>query len=301
LPMSTLSLTTYLDTELSPVVWSTVLKHIERLRKTLALSPSAYNEFKTYFSGKIGAVLGNAAIGYNQGDGDGGALVILRSKLLDWACALELPACRTHAQEIFEAWSVQPRPQIHVDVRPVIFCGAVGADVANFDTALNIYKVGVPQITSQDKGFLLNALACTDNKERIDKLLSDILVEDPEEAEIDKEDRLALFKAILTKTYQGREAAISILVTLGHGPTLIQEFKQAGILEIYTFLSGCALRPTQVTSLEAFITSYADMLVEIKEQLLARVATMKENNVWLDKNGQDLHEWFAEANTPATP
>ncbi len=37
-----------------------------------------------------------------------GMAAIYRAKLLDWACAMELPSCLEYAQELFTQWQSDP-------------------------------------------------------------------------------------------------------------------------------------------------------------------------------------------------
>jgi len=87
--------------------------------------------------------------------------VILRSELLDWACAFKHGACITYATTSFNNWNLPTNPvPIPVDVRPVLLCSAVGAVPANYQTAFDRYKA--PTTSAEDKARLLNALACTE-------------------------------------------------------------------------------------------------------------------------------------------
>lgn len=98
-----LEFTKYLNNEIENTVWTTVFNNLRQTNRYLQDRPPAvYNKWKAYLLSKITLALDT--IEWEQQPTDTPVRIILRTQLLDWACALGAQKCEevatTYATEL---------------------------------------------------------------------------------------------------------------------------------------------------------------------------------------------------------
>ncbi|OXA63021.1 Aminopeptidase N [Folsomia candida] len=155
-----LELTKYLENEAENTVWTTVFNNLRTPNRRMIDTPF-YTKFSTYMLSKVTPAL--TRIGWEQLPSDRPVTIILRTQLLDWACALGSPQCTTLAEDY--AIKLAEGTGVPADLQPMIFCKAVSiSDSLNLPGEFSVKGFLLQQYLGASRAerftVFINALAC---------------------------------------------------------------------------------------------------------------------------------------------
>jgi hypothetical protein len=155
-----MDLTKYLSEERENTVWTTVFNNLRQTNRLLQDSTATHTKFKNYLLGKVTPALDS--IGWEQLESEMPVTVILRSQLLDWACALGSPKC-TEVTTTY-ATALSEGTNIPADIQPMIYCKAVSIvdtlTLPGFDLKAHVKQGYVDANRVERYTLFLNSLAC---------------------------------------------------------------------------------------------------------------------------------------------
>lgn len=102
-----LRVTGYLNKETKYIAWMSALSGFGYIDLMLERS-AAYGEFHNYMRRLIRPIF--ARVGYEKKEGDAQLDIFLRSKVVGWACKLDMPECTEKVTDNFEQWMSESDP-----------------------------------------------------------------------------------------------------------------------------------------------------------------------------------------------
>jgi hypothetical protein len=284
-PISTaLELTGFMDDETDFVVWYALFNGLQRALQMF--SNEDPTSFKEYLAPKLDSVLN--LISWNQGD-DKGTKVIFRTKLADWACALESNGCIRTALELFEKWQSggNGANPVALDLQPVLYCAIVahGGDAA-FDLIFQEFE-RIETIESQ-KEILLKSLACSKNMMLLNRLLNLAL----DSASELSESTTSIFQNVAANSFGRGIVRNSIR-------SKFEEIKAhtKGVVafrDIVSTLSLYLTKETEKNDIEMLLEERKEELSAIHDSLTTSLERIKNNIAWISQFYIPMSTWFEQ-------
>jgi len=278
-----LDMTTSFFLEKDYVVWYTLFRH---LTKTLQMfNNQGSSNLKSYLTPKLDEALRN--VSWTQPPNEAGTKVIYRSRLADWACALESDQCKVTAKNLMDAWQATPAQNpIGLDLQPVLYCAIVAQVDGGYDFIMDLFNK--PETTDFQKGRLLNALACSQKDVEIRNLL---------ELALDPNSVISKSTVAVYQRAAGNKAARRIVFDLIRDDATFAKLKSHtdGVTffsSIVTSLSTYLNSESERTDLQTFIESKREELNNIMNSLNNSLNAIRSNEDWMAKNFNVMNTWF---------
>ncbi|ODM91272.1 Aminopeptidase N, partial [Orchesella cincta] len=274
-----LGMTKYLERESASNVWTTVLTHLKPILSRFTQNDEAVEAFKNYFLLRLEGALG--IIGVRQPETEQGIIVTLRAQLLDMACQLNIQNAYNMRMSLLQSGKLILKiiRKILPDTRPSIYCTAVAEsfneNVWNF--LLNrLYEA----TRDTPKTQLLNALACSKNHTTLTRLL-----------ELSLNGLNEHTSQIFTRVTMNPEAR-SLVYDFVKSSLLAERLTPTQFAETISTLSGYWNSPENLTELQQFIDSNADILEPVKSSLDSSLGNIQATVNWWNLFGNRILDWL---------
>jgi len=155
-----LSLTNYLENETEFIPWYSALRGLSYINRMLVRS-SAYGDFKRYMLKLLTPIY--RRVGYRPKADDEHLDILLRTKVVEWACSMGHEECLMQVRENFDEWMGDINPDltnpIDVNMKGVAYCSAISqGGEKEWDFAWERYENAN---VASEKADILNNLGCT--------------------------------------------------------------------------------------------------------------------------------------------
>jgi aminopeptidase N len=290
-----LGLTNFLAKETHFVPWITFLTNMAHSYRMLGRM-STYLNYRTKMLSLIKPPLALINMTAQEGDTPGDQ-ILLRTRLVEWACNLGDPDCITFAKDQFSQWRQTPNPapnnKINPDLRTTIYCAAIanGGDtewdfvVARYADATNAtsskYLPDVARIS------LIRALGCAKQSYRLAKLLDTVLSQN---SWILPEHKLTAVQSVA-----GNSAGVALAFNFlrNNFETIVRRLGVQFFASSLSTLSNYMNTALETRDLETFYQANNVTLTTVKSSIEASIANVKKNVDWLTFHNSPLATWAA--------
>jgi len=281
-----LEFTNFLNNERELAVWIPAVNNLRPLLTKLTDSAEYGAKFNAYLLTKIEEPL--QAIGLEPVADESPVVTILRTHLLDFACALGNEHCYTTAVNLVGKWMANETTNpIMADFQPSLYCAAVwsgGDDIWNF----MLKKYSESTVTVRQQSLLLNALACHSHEDfLIDFWVKIITTEQIREADA---------STLLQKIAENKIARDAILLFIQEETPIILESRvgENGIRSIVTGLATYFNTVERHEQMTKYLEENQELFSEgLITSINASIATIKANIDWLEVHGPGIGDFLS--------
>jgi aminopeptidase N len=293
-----LELTKYLNKERHLVPWVTFFTNMAQSYRMLGRS-GVFLNYRNYLLSLIEPALEDIKMTPQPGEAIG-ATVLLRNRLVEWACDLGSQACINFAKESVANWMTMENATrnnpISPDLRPTLYCAAMangGDEVWNFfvaryaDAHLATSSKYLPDMARIS---LVRALGCSKQSYRLTMLLDLVL---DNESFLRPEHRLTAIQAVA-----GNSAGVDLTFNFirNEFDTLVRRRGVSMFSSTVATLSNYMNTELAHSDLNAFIMSKETELESVRSSLNSSLANIQRNIDWISDHLERIRT-FMNANT----
>jgi len=286
-----LSLTGYLHKEIDYIPWTSALTGISYIDKMLKRTP-AYGEFKKYML-KLITPLYNR-LGSTAQKSDEHLDILLRKKVVSWACKVEHPECVYQAIAKFDEWMERGNPDqdnpVDVNLKFQTYCNAIarGGEKA-WDFAWERYNASN---VATEKSTILSSLGCAKEVWLLNRYLQMSLTPG---SGVRKQDGSRVISTVASNTV-GRYLAFDFI--RDKWETIVDYYGSASFTMPGIMKSVMKNRNTdyEINELKDFQKKNADDLRTATRAVKQAIEAAEANLDWMDRNYEDIFTWLKQQN-----
>jgi len=287
-----LKLTSYLDREVEYIPWVSALSGLSYLNKMLKRTP-AYGDFKRYMLRLIDPIY--TKLGFTEKKDDSHLDILLRRKVVYWACSMGNKDCNQRAREKFSDWMQTQDPDgegrnpVSVNLKYETYCTAIeDGDEEEWQFGWERYKSS--QVASE-KSTILSSLGCTRKVWLLNRYLNMSMTSS---SGVRRQDGALVIGSVARNTV-GRYLAFDFVQD--KWPEVKNYF--GGLFTLTRVMkSTMANRNTgyEVTQLKNFRDKYKSDLGSAQRAVNQAIENGEANVIWMKTNYESIWSWIKEQN-----
>ncbi|XP_050466418.1 putative aminopeptidase-2 [Cataglyphis hispanica] len=199
-----ISALTYLNRESNYIPWRAFYNNLPYLNNRFR-GRSIEDIYKIYLKSLIRPLYERLGFKDKWND-DSNLTILLKIYTRKWACKLEIGDCKFYAAYYFQQ-KLRHSKKIPPNYRDVVYCTAMSADTTN-NTYEFLWKEYLNSNVATDKLVILSSLACSQNKDILEKLLRDAIAED---SYIRYQDSAKVFSDVYDASLIGIEVVMNVI------------------------------------------------------------------------------------------
>jgi len=286
-----LSLTGYLNKETEYIPWTAALNGISYIDKMLKRT-AAYGEFKKYML-KLVTPLYNR-LGSTAKDTDEHLDILLRRRVVSWACKVDHTECVEQATENFNEWMERGDPDkenpVDVNLKFQTYCNAIarGGEKA-WDFAWQRYN---KSNVATEKSTILSSLGCAKEVWLLNRYLNMSLTPS---SGVRKQDGSRVISTVASNTV-GRYLAFDFI--RDKWDTIVEYYSSASFTMPGIMKSVMRNRNTEyeIKELKEFQRKNKDDLRTATRAVKQAIEAAEANLDWMDTNYEDIFTWLKQQN-----
>ncbi|XP_011643165.1 putative aminopeptidase-2 [Pogonomyrmex barbatus] len=270
-----ISATMYLQRETNYFPWRAFFNNLPYLEKRFAGRDieSLYKEWLTLLVKQL-----YTQLGFEDNGSDNDLTKMLRIYARNWACKLDVADCKFYAAKYLQ--KKQHSRTIPPNYRDVVYCTAMRSD-KTINTYNFLWKEYLNSNVHTDKLVILNALACSENKIVLEKLLRDAVAEN---SPIRYQDSAKVFSSVYDASLIGVEVVMQVIEKY-YDDILRQHFYDyTKIGNIVSALASRLSTSELYNQYQKLLTWLVDKEPEFETSVQSYLATAKYEFDWYDKN-----------------
>lgn len=287
-----LSLTEYLDKETEYIPWVSALSGLSHLNMMMKRN-NAYGDFKRYMRKLLDPIY--QRVGFNRRATDQHLDVLLRKKVVNWACSMGNEDCLSKSQAKFGTWmkAVSPDAEgnnpIDVDLKYETYCNAIeqGGE-KEWDFAWKRYA---GSNVASEQATILSSLGCTDQVWLLNRYLNMSMTT---ESGVRKQDGSKVIAAVASNTV-GRYLAFDFLREKW---SLIKEYFPgfSAVKRSIKYITRGFNTQFEISELKAFERLHAGELGTSQRAVKQSIEAGEANVAWMEAYYVIVWDWLKEYN-----
>ncbi|KAL6443889.1 hypothetical protein ACFW04_001722 [Cataglyphis niger] len=193
----------YLNRERNYIPWRALYNNLPYLNNRFR-GRSIEDIYKIYLKSLIRPLYGR--LGFEDKRYDDNLTIMLKMHTRKWACKLEIGDCKFYAAYYFYQ-KLRHSETIPPNYRDVVYCTAMSSDKTN-NTYEFLWKEYLNSNVTTDKLVILSSLACSQNKDILEKLLRDAIAEN---SYIRYQDSAKVFSDVYDASLIGIEVVMNVI------------------------------------------------------------------------------------------
>merc|ERR1719167_339337 len=291
-----LKLTGYLEMETEYIPWYSAISGLSHLNKMLVRT-SSYGDFKRYMLKLLSPIY--RKVGYRPRPEDQHLDILLRKRVISWACAMGHEDCKAATKSNFNSWINMINPDaeggnpIDVNLKTATYCSAIpqGGE-EEWDFAWERYE---NSNVGGEKARILSALGCTDQVWLLNRYLNMSITEG---SGVRKQDGSKVIGSVASNTV-GRYLAFNFI---RENWNTITEYLSGGFSSLRRTIKSVAKSfntAFDISELKDFETKHSAELGTSKRALKQAIEAGKANVKWMEAYYETISAWLKEFNKNA--
>ncbi|OXA58220.1 Aminopeptidase N [Folsomia candida] len=283
-----LEFTKYLEQEDHFTVWEVIFTQL-RQAYNFAQTEDEHSAIRNYLAPKIRPAL--EKIGLEQNNNVHiGALGILRTKLIDWSCALGDSFCVDYANKLYTEWGQDVNKILPIDIQASITCAIVANNgQAGFDFMMAKY-IATP-MQNPSKVRYLNALGCSRDAGVLQTLLGMTL---DTNSQLVRSHALSVIQRVAMNK-QGRRLVIQFLKDqVDRIISILGSGSPSPVSSILSSLSSYVSTQEELDEVLKFVADHAAKFGVINGSINSYLTTIRSNIAWKVTFGKPIISWMGE-------